>query len=498
MYTRWLRRFVFLFVFLILAGAAAARPSSWEWPLSTPEEQGIDSSGLAKMIDVARQMGTNLHSVVIVRNGHLILDASFFPNNSSTPHELASVTKTIVGTLVGIAIDRGDIEGVDQPVLDFFPEVSAPSPEQRAMTIKHLLTMTSGLQCGDYAGWIASPDSVAYIWAQPMSSQPPAPFHYCGQDSHLLSAIVSRATGMPTQEFARAYLFEPLGISEWTWATDPQGIPIGESRLALSPLDVAKIGQLYLQEGQWNGQQIVSANWVEAATRIQVVASQGGTGQDFGYHAWWMRPDKDVYMAIGSGGQFIIVTPSEKLVTVFTAGLDESDGSAPNGLYNSAVLPAVLSDDPLPPNPEGAAALQAQLDAITYPAPGEIPPLPKLAVAISGHLFNLEANAQGWETFTLEFGEGVDTALLYLTGNGEEVLAFIGMDGVYRLNTIPGGTVALRGRWRGEDRLWIDAQVIGAASTYEIRLQFKDQGVSISIVDPVFGVGNESITGTME
>jgi CubicO group peptidase (beta-lactamase class C family) len=176
---------ILLVGYAALAGMAAAAPPAGDWPVSTPEEQGMDSASLAKMLDIVQQRGMTYHSIVIVRSGVLVLDANFYPYDPAVPHELASTTKSVTGTLVGIAIQQGYIESVDQPALDFFPEVTNPSPEQQAMTIRHLLTMTSGLMCGTRPGppsltrWLTSGRSLCGRCRRTISSTATAPRICC-------------------------------------------------------------------------------------------------------------------------------------------------------------------------------------------------------------------------------------------------------------------------------------------------------------------------------
>ena len=297
------------------------------WRTSTPEEQGMDPQRLAKMLTTIQQQHLNLHSLLIIRNGYLISETYFGVYQQDTRHELYSCTKSFVSTLIGIAMDKGYIDRTDRRIVDFFPEHAfANLDEQKeAMTLEDLLTMRSGLdwQEGDpvYGAMYRSPDWVQFVLDKPMAQSPGSQFNYCSGCSHVLSAILQQTTGMNPRDFAEQHLFQPLGISNIQWDTDATGIPIGGWGLQITPRDMAKLGYLYLREGQWDGQQIISAKWVENATQKHT-ETDGALG--YGYQ-WWTHPSLAGYMAMGRYGQTIFVIPEANLVIVTTAQMDNHD-----------------------------------------------------------------------------------------------------------------------------------------------------------------------------
>ena len=303
---------------------APDQSSDWPtegWKTSPPEEQGLDAARLAQMQAAIQQQNLSLHSLLIVRHGYLVSETYYPPYKQDTRHELYSCTKSFIATLIGIAIDKGFIGGIDQPVLGFFPEYSFDDPGglREAIKLEHLLTMTSGLdwQEGDpvYRQMYLSEDWVSFVLETPMAVQPGTRFNYCSGCSHILSAIIQRATRMPTQTFAEEYLFEPLGISGDDWHTDAAGMPIGGWGLQLTPRDMAKLGYLYLHQGQWDGQQIVPAEWVQAATQKHTA-----TESELGYgYQWWTYPKYGAYAALGRDGQTIFVIPEMDMIVVTTA-----------------------------------------------------------------------------------------------------------------------------------------------------------------------------------
>ena len=268
--------------------------------------------------------------------------------------EVRSVTKSVVSVLIGIAIDQGDIEGVDQTLGELLPDYAdVMTPEVAAITLRQVLTHTAGFsESWDLTGlrYWESDDAVRAILADRAAAGPiDGSFAYSDAGSHLLSAVLTRATGQSVLEFARANLFDPLGIPSepafepvfvadvadeafWTafydadfaWMMDPQGNHGGGAGLKLRPQDLARIGQLYLDGGRWNGEQVISASWVQASTSAQVDAYEDL--DSYGYLWWVTELVRDpAYLASGLGGQIIAVAPDRDLVVVVASDFDERD-----------------------------------------------------------------------------------------------------------------------------------------------------------------------------
>jgi CubicO group peptidase (beta-lactamase class C family) len=297
------------------------------WRSSTPEEQGMDPRLLAQMLADIQQRDLNLHSLLIVRNGYLVSETYFEPYRQDTKHDLYSCTKSFVSTLIGIALDQGYIEGIDGRMVDFFPDRTFANLDQAKedITLEDVLTMRSGLDWQDtdptFGAMYQSRDWVKFVLDKPMVLPPGSQFNYCSGCSHLLSAALQQTTGMRTRDFAEQVLFEPLGISNVDWESDPSGVPIGGWGMRLTPRDMAKLGYLYLRDGKWEGQQIVSAGWVERATQRHTE-----TDGDLGYgYQWWTYPSLNAYAALGRYGQTIFVIPGSDLVVVTTAGMEDHD-----------------------------------------------------------------------------------------------------------------------------------------------------------------------------
>ena len=303
-----------------------------DWPTSTPEEQGLNSADLEQIPNDVDY----LDSLLIIRHGHLVFEEYY--NDSSyqyTPesrHILYSVTKSFTSALIGIAIEEGFIQNVDQEVLDFFPDRTFANTDSRkeAMTLEHLLTMTTGLEWNDGEDHVPMTwgnDTLQYILDKPMVSDPGTVYNYNTGASHVLSAILLQTTGYAnTLDFAIEYLFEPLGIEEpdIIWQTDIHGRCHGGNQMYLTPRGMARFGQLYLNNGSWNGEQIVPADWVTVSTSTHVAPEDALLAGGAGYsYQWWTYEDavKSVagYTASGYDGQIIYVMPREDMVVVTTS-----------------------------------------------------------------------------------------------------------------------------------------------------------------------------------
>ena len=456
-----------------------------QWPTAPPEEKGFDSAALASVVERIDREDLPIDSVQIVREGVLVLDAYFFPYLGEQPHDVASVTKSITSTLVGIAVDRG-LLSLDQGVVDFFGDL-APTSQQAAKSdikLEHLLTMSSGLSCGYLPGeqelyaMIASEHYVRYALDLPMAAEPGAQFAYCSPGSHLMSAMVSAAVEQSTHDFARENLFEPLGITSSFWPADPQDVHHGWGDLQLHPKDMARIGYLFLREGDWNGRQIVSSEWIEQATRHHVTAEPDGTG--YGYQWWILAGELEgVYEARGRGGQAIIIWPDADMVAVFTGrGIDVRGEIAP------LLAAALRSDGSLDPNPEGYARLTDAVRAATVPPPAKpVPALPTIAETISGRVYRLATNQFDVRCIALHFESPEDVLLALTVGEGRFDLP-VGMDGVPRFSQSgpTGIPVGVTGQWTLPTVFEMAYDEVAGPNHLRIRGDFAPAGDSVTLL----------------
>ncbi len=375
--------FIFTTLLLLLVSCTSATPVAapappyWPseyWRTSTPEEQGIDSDELVAMIEYVQSLQYDVDSVVIIRHGYKATQINFHPYVSGQRHILYSCTKSVVSALIGIAIEEGLIDGVNQPMLDFFPDYTPENNDERkeSMTIEDLLTMSTGFECRDsylydnrgLTDMHESDDWVQHVLDLPMENEPGAYFEYCNGSSFLLSAIITEVTGKSALEYAQEKLFPPMGITDATWNASPAGINYGYSHLFMLPEDMAKFGYLYLHNGVWDGEQIVPADWVETSTQEHISAN---TLQD-GYGYQWWTDDAGYYMALGYNGQFIFVLQDLDMVVVIVSDRYEGDFEAPEYLLTEYIIPATTADgNPLRENPDGVALLEAKIEEVAKP-----------------------------------------------------------------------------------------------------------------------------------
>ncbi len=371
------------FVLAVSCSGGTTAPSNTfpeeEWPTSAPETQGLRSDVLADMMAHIEDRSLHIDSILIVRNGHLVLDAYFWPFKQGEKHIIHSCTKSVMSALIGIAIDKGYIQGADQPIMDFFPDNTLTRRDRRKalITLENLLTMTSGLKCRDsylyrWKGLFemrASADWGQYVLDLPMVETPGERFEYCNGVSYLLSVIIQSATQMRTLAFARQHLFEPLGIQDVGWDTSPQGVDIGWGEMRLKPQDMARFGWLYLNEGRWADKQIVPKAWVEASTRGHIDAT---LFDHYGYQ-WWID-GAGYYVALGFKGQRIFVVPQKNMVAVFTGDLTGKESLMASRLLKDYIIPAASSSQALAPSADDqtrlakllAHAAQAKTEGFTW------------------------------------------------------------------------------------------------------------------------------------
>ena len=316
------------------------------WQTAAPEDHGLDPAKLGAILEEIEAKELVIDCVLVVRDGYIVFEEYRDPFGPDDRGEIFSVTKSYISALVGIAIEQGHIEGIDQHVLDLFPnrEIDNVDARKEAMTLEHVLEMGSGLDWDDgqmfEEGWWETSDWVQRLLDRPMIEEPGTRYNYCTACSHMLSALIEDKTGVKTAEFAQANLFDPLGIEDVPWGTGPEGVNTGGWGIQLTPRELAKFGYLYLNEGEWDGQQLVPAEWVRESTKEQIVAD---FDQHYGYH-WAIQPLPVAnYSATGASGQFIMVLPELDMVVVFTGSHENLDVAIElRELIGNNILPAVV------------------------------------------------------------------------------------------------------------------------------------------------------------
>jgi CubicO group peptidase (beta-lactamase class C family) len=503
------QRIICLLVIILLAGCltescsaslkSQPAPEYWptqNWQSRTPEAQGMDSERLAQMFETIQKDDIPLHSLLIVRNGYLVTEAYWPPYGPGDVHSIESNTKSIIAALVGIAIEQGKFQSVDQKLVDFFPErtIQNLNDGKQAITLRDLLSMTPGLSCQDLSsggqGMYQADDWIQYLLDLPVSDPPGSRWIYCSGAAHLLSAILQKTTGLDARSYANASLFKPLGIPDVPqedWNTDPSGVTNGIAGLYLAPRDLAKFGYLYLKKGMWDGQQVVPARWVEESTQEQAYIGPddyvNGLDRRFGY-MWSIFPDLKYYGYLGMAGQELYVLPEKEMVIVFTGSLPAGKEAALLDLINEYIVPAASSNEPLPAN---TVAL-AKLESLIQPAAGSpqpAPALPQNALDISDKTYVLDTNPLGWKDMTFRFQSDGETAVLKMSGSPDLV---IGLDDRYRLTEIPGSRpIGLRGHWLGTNEFQLDYIILGEFIESVGRFTFEEDEIKLSIQKLNFG-----------
>lgn len=502
--------------FTFRASPKVPAPDYWPtqgWRTSTPEQQGLDSVKLAEGLLAIQQKNIPIHNLIVIRNGWVVLDATFYPYDGKTPHNVASVTKSLTATLIGIAVDQGKLNLTDK-LVSFFPDTTIANLDARkkSITLRDLVTMTSGLDCvyepnePTVQAMEASPNWVQFGLDLPMAYQPGTHYEYCGVGMHLLSGVLEKATGMTTLEFAQENMFTPLGIQSVTWPTDPQGVNLGAGNIRLNPEDMAKIGLLYLQGGAWDGRQVISRSWADTAVK-KLVAAPNGNGYGYG---WWSSTSSSgkSFFAEGKGGQVINVNPGYNAIVVTIGGGFVYDDIVPY------IVAALLDpENPLPANPAGVAELQQVVATLALPpAPQALQALPAVADAISGKSFRVDQNLLGIELVRLDFMDPSQANLqITYTDGTQSPLGVIGLDGIYRLT--PGMnldrafhrfvdfqdlSVGLRGAWSDAQTFLLEYDTIVNYYFYRVQMHFEGDRISLVLSEERTGAPQLTIEGRME
>lgn len=337
------------------------------WEVATLEDVRVDGDVLAALVrEIREQRLRNIHSVVVVKDGKLVFEEYFEgpdeyrgePLGSVnfdrfTLHDLRSVTKSVTSALVGIASDRGLLSPSDL-VSSLISDHGLAIGAKAELTLRHLLTMTSGLEWDERTYPYTDPrnsetamdlseSSVHFVLTRDLVAEPGERFQYCGGCTMLLAAAVREATGKNLVEFAEEVLFGPLGITEFEWLHHRDGLPIAASGLRLRSRDLAKFGYLYANEGRWRGQRVLSPSWIEESTRVQVPLDSMSA---YGFQ-WWVDLEPldgertSIPVARGNGGQRIYIVPSLDLVAVITAGnYSSADSRFSEQAFWRYILPA--------------------------------------------------------------------------------------------------------------------------------------------------------------
>lgn len=389
---------------------------------SEPEAQGVEPEAIVAFLDAVEAEHLGLHSLMLVRRGHVIAEGWWRPYAPECRRYLYSLSKSFTSTAVGFAVAEGLLR-VDDRVVSFFPEDLPPvvSENLAAMRVRHLLTMSTG-HTMDTLMVVLDPgvrNWVRAILSLPVDLPPGTHFLYNSGASYLLSAIVQKVSGQTVLDYLTPRLFQPLGIVGATWDVCPRGINTGGWGLSLKTEDIARFGLLYAQKGVWNGQRLLPPEWVQAATSAQVRNDGPGREnepvdwrQGYGYQFW--RCQHGAYRADGAFGQFCVVMPAQDAVLVITS--ETGNMQRVLDLVWEHLLPA-MKPAPLPPQPAAQERLRERLSSLALPLPpGQ--PLPPGARDLSGRRFRVETNDLGVRSVAFSFDDG-SCAFRLWEGRGE-------------------------------------------------------------------------------
>jgi CubicO group peptidase (beta-lactamase class C family) len=444
-----------------------------EWQISSPEQEGMDSREFVKLIDFGTTR--SFDSLLVVRHGKIVVEVYYTPYATGIPHEVFSAVKGVISTLIAIASKDRLLDTSNHRVLDFFDRQSFANVDERkeAITVQNLLNMMSGIEWKQPDSMFEmeqSPDWVKFVLDKPMVSSPGKVFNYSNGNAHILSAIITKLTGMSTLDYAIAKLFSPLGINDLYWEHDPQGIPNGGKGLFLLPRDMAKIGYLWLRNGEWEREQLLPSAWIEGVIHAATDPHAPGEPELRYSDLFWVLPERHVYAAIGYHGQLIMVFPELDIVAV-TTGRD-------NYLvreFADFILGSVKSDTALPPDAASANLLKNKILDVSKEKSIGVDGTPGTPKNISGKVYRFAQNELNVKSLSLILTDSQPhyNVEAYTGDPSKSAPGFtgpIGLDGLYRKGERTehgldsGGfprVNAVKGSWQNEHTFVIDWLVLG-------------------------------------
>ena len=482
------KRLALGFLFLLFFSASFTQLQK-PWKVSAPEEQGMNSLTLANAIKKFKRNNINIHSLLIIKNDHVVLDVCFYPFQNNYVHDLASVTKSITSLLIGIAIDKKFIKNENESVFQYFPEYTITNDTLKKVTIKDLLNMSSGLRCSWDDGekelnqMTNSADWVKFMFSLPFDAMPGQKFSYCSGNFYLLAEILQRTTKMTCHDFAKKYLFDTLNFNESYWLKNYTGVNQGWGDLHIHPYDLAKIGYLLLNDGKWNDKQIISNEWLN---KIKPLYYIHGT-ESYGY-GWWLDSENpDEIQALGRGGQRLFILREKKMVIVATGGGFDA------GAIDNYALQSIKTFNK---NKNYNDQLQDQVKAvgsqdITSPAILK----DKFSLNEWNKSFQFNKNDLGLKTIRFEQRNENDYIILDFTDDSKEEHP-IGMNNQYKISNEPtfGLPMAVKGRWINDATLEIKYNRLCRIEEYKFRIAFKGNSIELTITEPSKKI-NETLIG---
>ena len=501
------------FVILVASGcsseprrAVATTPDGGD--PNTPEAQGIDSTRIVSILDQIETQHMGVHSLTILRHDHVVLDADFFPYDRRRPHDFASCTKALTTTALGFAIQDGRIGSMNDLVVSYFPDhvFSHDSADERAMTLGHAASMTSGFDCVDQGEATllqmqAAPDWIGFALDVPMAGAPGSQWRYCSTAMHVLSGVVGRATGEALDDYLAERLFTPIGAARPEWPRDPQGNTHGWGDARLMPGDMLRVAELFLAQGQHGVKRLLDPAFIDDATKNRV----GNLGPPNGYgYGWWTTNGRSYY-ASGRGGQLVLIAPLLDAVLVATGAESPEQAQAVNQLWSDE-LAEHLSASALPPNPAAARKLAlAVVAAKAPPAAASVPAPPAIASTVAGRRYRLDANPFGWDAVSFDFA--AKEATLHIVVGATNTSAAVGLDAVPRITRGARFStaerhadidIAMNGVWLDDRTFQITFDTIDTIEAGTLTFAFEDDAVTVTVFEKTYVLSDITFGGTAE
>ncbi len=465
---------------------------------TTPEAQGIASSAILRFVQAVEGQIHELHSFMLLRHGAVVAEGWWSPYAANRPHMLYSLSKSFASTAIGFAVAEKRLT-VDDQVLALFPDNTPAQVSENlaAMRVRHLLSMNTGHDedTVPYLRTRADGDWVKAFLECPVVYQPGTHFLYNSGATFMLSAIITELTGLKLIDYLTPRLFEPLGIEGATWEEAPSGMNIGWAGLNIKTEDIARLGQLYLQKGLWNGTRILSEAWIEEATSYHSDNSSQQSmdwAQGYGYQFWRCR--HNAYRGDGAFGQYCIVMPEQDAVLAITSGV--ADMQSVLDVVWDHLLPA-LNGSTLPDHPADQQALASKLSSLAYQPPQGQHVSP-VGEQVSGRVYALDPNPFNLQTLTVDFADAECILTVKTTTDTTRIHCGYGAWQEQMLAPLtPYVLVAASGVWTSEDTFTIMARRFSTPYVYTVALCFAGDQITITgDVNVAFDSAQQHVTLT--
>ncbi|AWV99143.1 serine hydrolase domain-containing protein [Arcticibacterium luteifluviistationis] len=463
----------------------------------TPESEGIASEAIASFINEANKSGLEWHSFKILRRGNVLAEGHWSPFKEEYKHTLYSLSKSFTSTAVGLAVREGLIT-VEDSVISFFPEELPNSIDEHLqnMKIKHLLTMNSGHDTGTMDDMRAKSGEQTWIKSfleQPLAYSPGTHFFYNTGATYILGAIIHAKTGQNLEEYLKPRFFDKLEISDYDWERSPEGLNTAGYGLRVKTEDIAKLGQFYLQNGTWNGEEILSAEWVAEASKKHTESQQGDGdwSQGYGYQFWRCKPEPGFYRGDGAYGQYCIIIPQYDMTIAVTS--ESFDMGKSMQIIWDTILPAV-EGKPLRENRKAHAELKALCESLSIKPPKNKSTSTNAAL-INKRIYKAASNDYGIKSLTFDVADD-QGSVVFETNDGQNVLNF-GLqkwliNDAYAVNNFPipsrthmPSLIEASATWIDDDTLQITRKFVEAIHGDTLLCNFNEDEVTITFKNSI-------------